>query len=57
MFLVLTPEEDDDQQLEILKSIGSALLRDETRQELADCNGEDAIRDRLTAVFAERAVA
>ncbi len=57
VFLVLTPEADDDQQLEILKSIGSALLREETRRGLAACVGEGAIREHLAAVFAERAEA
>jgi Kef-type K+ transport system membrane component KefB/mannitol/fructose-specific phosphotransferase system IIA component (Ntr-type) len=55
VFLVLTPEDDDDSQLEILKAIGSAFLAESTRDELAHCEGEGAMRQLLAEVFAERA--
>lgn len=57
VFLVLTPAEADDQQLQILKGIGSALLTEDTRRDLSLCNGEAEIRHFLRGVFADSEVA
>ena len=57
VFLVLTPQDDDDSQLAILKAIGSAFLPEQTRDQLARCDGERAMRAFLASVFEEQALA
>ncbi len=55
IFLVLTPAGDDDSQLQILKAIGSAFLREDTRDTLARCEGEGAMRALFAGIFSEAA--